>query len=69
VTSGGANYPVPSARVVLLFVAGLAAFVVGVIESVGRVPPMWAALLAGVGAVMMTVGLGIYFMREVGRRP
>ncbi len=39
-TRGNANYPLPSARVVLLFALGAAAFVVGVIESVGRVPPM-----------------------------
>jgi hypothetical protein len=65
----GANYPPPSARVVLLFVLGAVAFVVGVIESVGREPPMWAAPLAGVGAVLMTTGLYFYFVREAGRRP
>jgi hypothetical protein len=68
-TEGGANCPAPSARVVLLFLCGLVAFTIGGIESVGRVPPIWAALLAGEGAVTMTVGLGIYFRREAGRRP
>lgn len=65
--SGRARYPAPSVRVVLLFGLGIAAFAVGVIESVGRVPPLWAALLAGAGAVMCTVGMVLYFVREVGR--
>ncbi|MGY1605733.1 MULTISPECIES: hypothetical protein [unclassified Geodermatophilus] len=63
------TYPAPSVRVVLLVGLGSALLIIGVIESVGRVPPMWAALLAGVGAVMLSVGLGIYFRREVARRP
>jgi hypothetical protein len=67
--SRGVTYPAPSARVVLLVGLGLSFLILGVIESVRRVPPMWAALLAGVGAVMPPVGLGIYFRREVGRRP
>ncbi len=67
VTNGRAHYPAPSARVALLFVLGLSAFIVGIAESVDRVPPLWAALLAGVGAVMLTTGIYIYFMREVGR--
>ncbi|WP_175562847.1 hypothetical protein [Geodermatophilus nigrescens] len=53
----------------LLFVLGVAAFAFGVVKSVGRVPPLWAALLAGVGAVTLTVALWIYFVREAGRRP
>jgi hypothetical protein len=67
-TPGGRQrYPVPSLRVVLLLCLGVAAFLVGVTQSVGRVPPIWAALLAGVGAVMLTVGTVIYFVREAGR--
>ena len=62
-------YPVPSVRVCALVVVGVIAFVVGAVNSVGGVPPMWAALLALAGAIMLTVGMLIYFRREAGRRP
>ena len=63
------TYPVPYLRVVLLIGLGLSLLIFGVIESVGRGPPMWAALVVGVGAVMLSVGLSIYFRRGVARRP
>ena len=62
------TYPVPSLRVALLVGVGFVAVCIGTVSSVGRVPPVWAALLAVVGALMLTIGMLIYFARQVGRR-
>jgi hypothetical protein len=52
-----------------LWSLGTVAVVVGGANSIGRVPPWWAAILAAVGAIAVTAGNWIYFRSEVGHRP
>ena len=37
-------------------------------SSIGRVPPWWAVALAVLGLIAMTVGMYIYFQRDVPRQ-
>ena len=62
-------YPRPSARAIAAWGLGLVALVVGVETSIGRVPPWWALALAlaVLGLVAMTVGMYVYFQRDVPR--
>jgi hypothetical protein len=61
-------YPRPSVRAFTVWGLGLVALVVGVQSSIGRVPPWWAVALAVLGLIAMTVGMYIYFQRDVPRQ-
>jgi hypothetical protein len=61
-------YPRPSARAITVWGLGLVALVVGVESSIGRMSPWWAVALAVLGLVAMTVGMYVYFQRDVPRQ-